>query len=108
MKKDCNKCAKTECTTKKVMWALVIIGALNWLLVGLFKLNIVEVLFGNIGWLERVIYILVGLSGVGMLFNCPCGTCKDGSCCKGTCDADISVEEEKDADSSSEEEEKEA
>ena len=35
---------------------LVIIGALNWLLVGIFKLDIVAVIFGNLTWLSRIIY----------------------------------------------------
>lgn len=59
---------------------LVIIGALNWLLVGVLNWNLVSALFGNIGWLERLVYILVGLSGVMMLVQCPCKKCKDGSC----------------------------
>ena len=34
---------------------LVIIGALNWLLVGIFKLDIVAVIFGSLTWLSRII-----------------------------------------------------
>lgn len=34
---------------------LVIIGALNWLLVGIFKLDIVAVIFGNLTWISRII-----------------------------------------------------
>lgn len=44
--------------------ALVIIGALNWLLVGLFNLNLVSTLFGNMSVFSRIIYVLVGISGV--------------------------------------------
>ena len=44
--------------------ALVIIGALNWLLVGLFNLNLVSTLFGNMSVFSRFIYVLVGISGV--------------------------------------------
>ena len=43
---------------------LVIIGALNWLLVGLFDFNLVSTLFGTISILSRIIYILVGISGI--------------------------------------------
>lgn len=39
---------------------LVIIGALNWLLVGIFKLDIVAVIFGNLTWLSRIIYTIIG------------------------------------------------
>ena len=44
--------------------ALVIIGALNWLLVGLFNFNLVSTLFGNMIVFSRFIYVLVGISGV--------------------------------------------
>ena len=46
---------------------LVIIGALNWLLVGIFKLDIVAVIFGNLTWISRIIYALVGLCGLYMI-----------------------------------------
>ena len=44
--------------------ALVIIRALNWLLVGLFNFNLVSTLFGNMSVFSRIIYVLVGISGV--------------------------------------------
>jgi uncharacterized membrane protein YuzA (DUF378 family) len=44
---------------------LVIVGALNWGLVGLFQFDLVAALFGGqAGLLSRVVYGLVGLSGV--------------------------------------------
>lgn len=43
---------------------LVIVGALNWLLVGLFDFNLVSTLFGNMSVFSRIIYILVGISGI--------------------------------------------
>ena len=43
---------------------LVIIGAINWLLVGLFKFNLVDAIFGSLSVLTRIIYILVGISGL--------------------------------------------
>ncbi len=43
---------------------LVIIGALNWLLIGLFKFNLVDTIFGELSILSRLIYILVGISGL--------------------------------------------
>lgn len=42
---------------------LVIIGAVNWGLVGFFAWNLVESLFG-FTWLTRIIYALVGLAGL--------------------------------------------
>ena len=46
---------------------LVIIGALNWLLVGIFKLDIVAVIFGNLTWLSRIIYTITGLCGLYLI-----------------------------------------
>ena len=46
---------------------LVIIGAVNWGLIGIFKLDLVNLLFGNMTWISRVIYTLVGLSGLYLL-----------------------------------------
>ncbi len=50
-------------------WILVIIGGLNWLLVGLFDWNLVTALVGNWPWLEKLIYILVGLSALWELIT---------------------------------------
>ena len=43
---------------------LVIIGAINWLLVGLFEFNLVDAIFGSLSVLTRIIYILVGIAGL--------------------------------------------
>lgn len=44
---------------------LVIVGALNWLLVGLFQFDLVASIFGGqSALLSRVVYSLVGLAGV--------------------------------------------
>jgi uncharacterized protein len=48
---------------------LVIVGAINWGLVGLLNLNLVNAILGSITGLEKIVYILVGLSGVLMLVN---------------------------------------
>ena len=42
---------------------LVIVGAVNWGLVGFFKFDLVAYLFGSLSLLSRIIYALVGLSG---------------------------------------------
>lgn len=47
---------------------LVIIGGLNWGLVGLANFNLVETIFGSWGGLVKIIYILVGLSALWMIF----------------------------------------
>ena len=44
---------------------LVIIGALNWLLVGIFQFDLVAAIFGgSAAVLSRIIYILVGIAGL--------------------------------------------
>ena len=47
-----------------IVLTLVIVGALNWLLVGLFEFNLVDSIFGELSFLTRIIYGLVGLAGI--------------------------------------------
>ena len=47
---------------------LVIIGALNWLLIGLFGFNLVTAIFGGAPIVVALIYILVGLAGLWMIY----------------------------------------
>lgn len=47
-----------------IILTLVIIGALNWLLVGLFSFNLVDSIFGSLSVLTRIIYIIVGICGL--------------------------------------------
>lgn len=44
--------------------AIVIIGAANWLLVGIFRFDLVAFIFGDMSWLSRIIYTIVGLCGL--------------------------------------------
>lgn len=64
------------------MWVLVLIGGLNWGLVGAFEWNLVNALFGSVSWLERLIYILVGLAALMGLLKMGKGCCGSGSCKK--------------------------
>ena len=48
----------------KIALVLIIIVAINWGLIGLFNFNLVEMIFGNMTVLSRIIYGLVGLSGL--------------------------------------------
>lgn len=50
-------------------WVLVTVGALNWGLVGLANINLVELLFGAWPALVQIVYILVGLSGLYSLWG---------------------------------------
>lgn len=46
---------------------LVIIGAINWGLIGFFRFDLVAFLFGNMSWLSRIIYAIVGIGGLYLL-----------------------------------------
>ena len=46
---------------------LVIIGAINWGLIGFFRFDLVAFLFGDMSWLTRIIYALVGIGGLYLL-----------------------------------------
>lgn len=46
---------------------ITVIGALNWGLIGLFRFNLVSFLFGDMSWISRIIYILVGICGLYLL-----------------------------------------
>ena len=47
---------------------LIIVGGLNWGLVGAFHFNLVDALFGESSLLARVVYLLVGVSAVYMVY----------------------------------------
>lgn len=48
----------------KIALVLIIIGALNWGLIGLFGFDLVATLFGEMTVISRIVYGLVGLSGL--------------------------------------------
>jgi len=50
---------------------LLIVGGLNWGLVGLIKLDLVAQIFGDSTVLSRIIYLLVGISAVYLLLMPP-------------------------------------
>lgn len=59
-------------TLQKVCLVFTIIGALNWGLIGLFDFNLVATLFGAENVITRIVYVLVGISGIvniGLLFD---------------------------------------
>lgn len=47
-----------------VAWILVVVGALNWGLVGAADFNLVSALFGSIPMIEKIVYVLVGVAGL--------------------------------------------
>ncbi|HLP86378.1 MAG TPA: DUF378 domain-containing protein [Candidatus Paceibacterota bacterium] len=47
---------------------LVIVGGLNWGLVGIVNFDLVATIFGDMSSLSRIVYVLVGLSAVYLIF----------------------------------------
>ena len=56
--------------TTIIAFCLVLVGALVWLMVGLFNFNLVAFIFGagSVAVVSRIIYTLVGLSAIWMIF----------------------------------------
>lgn len=52
----------------KLSMVLLIVGGLNWLMVGLLDVDVVEAVFGR-GMVSTLIYVLVGMSAVAIMFN---------------------------------------
>lgn len=69
------------CSVHGIAYVLVLVGAVNWGLVGIGgfvgkNLNVVNLLLGSWPTLEWVVYILVGLSALAMLFQSSCSYCQ--------------------------------
>ena len=59
-------------TLQKICLVITIIGAIVWGFIGLFEFNLVTALFGTDSFFPRVIYTIVGITGlinIGILFN---------------------------------------
>jgi uncharacterized protein len=68
------------CGVAWIAWVLLIIGGLNWGLVGIggfanSNWNVVNLLLGAWPAVEWIVYILVGISALAMLFGCRCKKC---------------------------------
>ncbi len=58
-----------------ITWLLIIIGAFNWLLVGVFGWDVGMLFGGQMAIVSRIIYILVGVSAIYEIFTHK-STCK--------------------------------
>lgn len=73
------------CMLSTVGFWLLVVGAVNWGLVGLGSFfngdwNVVHMIFGSwASWLESAIYVVVGIAGVMLAFGCKCDQCKVAS-----------------------------
>lgn len=54
-----------------IAWILVLVGGLNWGLVGIFDYNLVASLFGADSALTRIVYSLVGLAALYLVVKLP-------------------------------------
>ena len=69
-------------TLKIISYIFVIIGALNWGLVGLFNIDLIAMLFGQMTLLARILYTTVGISAIVSLITTyrDVVDCHDGTC----------------------------
>lgn len=70
------------CWCSRIAKILLIVGGVNWGLVGVgmlmgSELNIVTMLLGSMPTVEAIVYILVGISALVKLFGCRCSKCKE-------------------------------
>ena len=49
---------------QKIALVFTILGAVNWGFIGLFDLNLVEMLFGSMTVLTRIIYVIIAIAGL--------------------------------------------
>ncbi|MDO8620842.1 MAG: DUF378 domain-containing protein [Candidatus Levybacteria bacterium] len=52
-----------------ISFTLVVVGGLNWGLIGLFNFNLVNTILGSVGGLEQLVYVLVGVSAVILMLG---------------------------------------
>lgn len=77
----CN-CKWGGCAVSKTIKVLLVVGGLNWGLVGLGMLlgkmgdwNVVNMILGSMSTLEAIVYLLVGIAAVMKLIGCKCKKC---------------------------------
>lgn len=54
---------------RTIAYVLVLIGAINWGLVGLMDLDLVRLIFGEMTVMSRIVYTIVGISGLILLIT---------------------------------------
>lgn len=93
-------CKVGMCTVSIVAKILVVVGGINWGLIGVGMLlgkveswNLVNMLLGSMPTLEAIVYVLVGVAAVMKLFCCKCKKCTEGACSGGSCAVEGKMEE---------------
>ena len=82
-----------KCVAAKIAWVLVLVGGLNWGLVGAGMLmgssiNLVNLIFGSMPTVEAIVYLVVGISTLVSIFGCPCKKCKEAGANCADCKVD--------------------
>ena len=72
-----------KCGVHSIAWVLLIIGGLNWGLVGLgwfmnANWNVVNLVLGSWPSVEAIVYLLVGIAAAASLFGHTCKACRLG------------------------------
>lgn len=68
-----------SCPGSKIAGLLVLVGALNWGVIGVIGKNPIHKLLAGFPTAERIVYVLVGIAGVLLILKC-CKACCGGSC----------------------------
>jgi uncharacterized membrane protein YuzA (DUF378 family) len=89
MNSSCN-CKWGGCIWSKIIIVLLVVGGLNWGLMGLGMflgkdLNVVNMILGSMPMLEAVVYVLVGVAAVMKLIGCKCQKCMAACASCSTC-----------------------
>ncbi len=84
------KCGSCMCTPAMIGKTLLIIGGINWGLVGVGMLmgndlNVIHIILGSWPMVEAIVYVLVGVAAIMKIFGCKCKKCM-GGCAGGTCE----------------------
>lgn len=71
--------SKCACCVCKVAFLLLVLGGINWGLIGAFQIDVIAKVFGTGTMFTRVIYMLVGAAGLVKLLTCfkECPKCCD-------------------------------
>lgn len=86
------KCA-SGCYLRKIRKVLLLVGGLNWGLVGVgmligSDLNVINMLLGSWPTVEGIVYVLVGLAAIMKIVGCRCAKCQAASAaCASCCEA---------------------
>ena len=67
-------------TLHMITFILLVVGGLNWLLVGIADMNLVMMIFGGMPMVEKAVYVLVGLSAIYeiIIHKSTCKMCQAG------------------------------